>query len=163
MSPSAIDADATVPALDKIVGQLGTDLDFIRGDNGPEPTANALRYWCRSPGSGTSYIDPGSQWQNPWVESHGSRMRDELLSIEQFDTLLEAQVLVGDWRRSTTPIALTRPWGCSLLPSLPNALGSRDDANARVHSETSNGSDRISRLERRFSSMSPTSLKWREP
>jgi putative transposase len=25
-------------------------------------------------------------------------MRDELLAIEQFDTLLEAQVLIGDWR-----------------------------------------------------------------
>lgn len=43
-----------------------------------------------------SVID--SSPQNPWVESCGSRMRDELLSIEQFDTLLEAQVLVADWR-----------------------------------------------------------------
>jgi putative transposase len=25
-------------------------------------------------------------------------MRDELLAIEQFDTILEAQVLVADWR-----------------------------------------------------------------
>jgi putative transposase len=37
-------------------------------------------------------------WENPWVESYVSRIRDELLAIEQFDTLLEAQVLVGDWR-----------------------------------------------------------------
>ena len=37
-------------------------------------------------------------WENPWVESYGSRMRDELLAIEQFDTLLEAQVLIADWR-----------------------------------------------------------------
>ena len=47
---------------------------------------------------GTSYIDPGSPWQNPWVESYASRMRDELLAIEQFDTMLKAQVLVADWR-----------------------------------------------------------------
>ena len=71
---------------------------FIRCDNGPELTANALKDWCRFGGAGTSYIDPGSPWQNPWVESYGSRMRDELLAIEQFDTLLEAQVLVADWR-----------------------------------------------------------------
>ncbi len=48
--------------------------------------------------AGTAYIEPGSSWQNPWVESYGSRMRDELSAIEQFDTLLEAQVLIGDWR-----------------------------------------------------------------
>jgi putative transposase len=34
----------------------------------------------------------------PWVESYGSRIRDELLAIEQFDTLLEAQVLIADWQ-----------------------------------------------------------------
>jgi putative transposase len=94
----SIDADATVGVLDKIVGHRGTQPRLIRCDNGPELTAYALRDWCRFTGTGTSYIDPGSPWQNPWVESYGSRMRDELLAIEQFDTLLEAQVLVADWR-----------------------------------------------------------------
>ncbi len=94
----SIDADATVAALDKIVASRGTHPRFVRCDNGPELTANALRDWCRFGGAATSYIDPGSPWQNPWVESYGSRMRDELLAIEQFDTLLEAQVLVADWR-----------------------------------------------------------------
>lgn len=94
----SIDADATVGVLDKIVGERGSHPEFIRCDNGPELTAAALRDWCRFSGAGTSYIDPGAPWQNPWVESYGSRMRDELLSIEVFDTLLEAQVLVADWR-----------------------------------------------------------------
>jgi putative transposase len=94
----SIDADATVAALDKIVGHRGRPPEFIRCDNGPELTANALKDWCRFGGAGSSYIDPGSPWQNPWVESYGGRMRDELLAIEQFDTLLEAQVLVADWR-----------------------------------------------------------------
>jgi transposase InsO family protein len=71
---------------------------LIRCDNGPELTANALRDWCRFSGTGTSYIEPGSPWENPFVESFGSRLRDELLSVEQFDTLLEAQVLVGAWK-----------------------------------------------------------------
>lgn len=95
----SIDADATVSVLDKIVGHRGRPPEFIRCDNGPELTANALKDWCRFTGAGTSYIDPGAPWQNPWVESYGSRMRDELLAIEQFDTLLEAQVLVVDWRK----------------------------------------------------------------
>jgi putative transposase len=94
----SIDADATVACLDKIVGQRGHHPEFIRCDNGPELTANALRDWCRFTGCGTSYIEPGSPWENPWVESYGSRIRDELLAIEQFDTLLEAQVLTADWR-----------------------------------------------------------------
>jgi putative transposase len=94
----SIDADATVATLDKIVGWRGRAPEFVRCDNGPELTANALRDWCRFSGAGTSYIDPGSPWQNPWVESYGSRMRDELLALEQFDSLLEAQVLIADWR-----------------------------------------------------------------
>jgi putative transposase len=50
------------------------------------------------PGAGTSYIELGSPWQNPYVESFGGRLRDELLAVEAFNTLLEAQVLVEDWR-----------------------------------------------------------------
>jgi putative transposase len=118
----SIDSDATVACLDKIVGARGTHPSFIRCDNGPELTANALRDWCRFTGAGTSYIDPGSPWQNPWVESYASRMRDELLAIEQFDSLLEAQVLVADWRTEyndyrphsalgmLTPVEFARRW-----------------------------------------------------
>ena len=94
----SIDADATVGCLDKVAAARGRCPENIRCDNGPELTANALRDWCRFTGTNTSYIEPGSPWQNPWVESYGGRMRDELLSIEQFDSLLEAQVLVADWR-----------------------------------------------------------------
>ena len=94
----SIDADATVRVLDTIVATRATAPTFIRCDNGPELTANALRDWCRFNHAGSSYIEPGSPWQNPWVESYGSRMRDELLAIEQFDSLLEARTLVADWR-----------------------------------------------------------------
>lgn len=61
----SLDADATVGVVDKIVGQRGTHRRFIRCDNGPELTANALRDWCRFTGAGTAYIDPGAPWQNP--------------------------------------------------------------------------------------------------
>jgi putative transposase len=93
----SIDADRTVEVLDNLVLERGAP-EFIRCDNGPELTANALRDWCRFTRTGTSYIEPGSPWQNPWVESYNSRIREELLAIEQFDTKLEAQVLVADWR-----------------------------------------------------------------
>jgi putative transposase len=93
-----IDADATVAALDRLVAERGWPPRFIRCDNGPELTANALRDWCRFNRAGTSYIEPGSPWQNPYVESFGGRLRDELLTVEAFSSLLEAQVLVEDWR-----------------------------------------------------------------
>jgi putative transposase len=94
----SIDADATVAVLDRLVAERGTAPRFLRCDNGPELTANALRDWCRFTGSGTSYIEPGSPWQNPYVESFGGRLRDELLAIEAFSSLLEARMLVEDWR-----------------------------------------------------------------
>jgi putative transposase len=94
----SITADATVASLDLVVADRGTAPEYIRCDNGPELTANALRDWCRSSGTGSSYIEPGAPWENPFVESFNGRLRDELLAIEQFDTLLEARVLIEDWR-----------------------------------------------------------------
>ena len=43
-------------------------------------------------------IQPGAPWENAYVESFNGRLRDELLALEQFDALLEAQVLIEDWR-----------------------------------------------------------------
>ena len=93
-----IDADQTVRVLDRIVARRGHSPELLRMDNGPELTANALRDWCRLGGSGTAYIEPGSPWQNPFVESFGSRVRDEVLSVEAFDSVLEARTVIEDWR-----------------------------------------------------------------
>jgi putative transposase len=105
-----IDADPTVAVLDHLVAERGTGPRFLRCDNGPELTANALRDWCRFTGAGTSYIEPGSPWQNPYAESFGGRLRDELLAVEAFTTLLEAQVLVEDWRTEDNTTGPTAPW-----------------------------------------------------
>lgn len=92
-----IDADMVVAVLDRLTARHGAPV-FIRMDNGPEMTANAIRDWCRASGSNTFYIEPGSPWENPFVESFGSRVRDEVLAVEQFTTLLEAKVVIEDWR-----------------------------------------------------------------
>lgn len=94
-----IDADKTVATLDRLVADRRTAPAFIRCDNGPELTANALRDWCRFARAGSAYIEPGSPWQNPYVESFGSRIRDELLAVELFSCLIEARVLIEDWRQ----------------------------------------------------------------
>jgi putative transposase len=94
----SIDADHTVRVLDQIVRERGTGPELIRMDNGPEMTANALRDWCRFSQAGRSFIEPGSPWQNPFVESFGSRVRDEVLSVEAFDSVVEAQTVMNDWK-----------------------------------------------------------------
>jgi len=43
-------------------------------------------------------VEPGSPWQNAWIESFNGRLRDELLNSWRFDSLLEARVIIEDWR-----------------------------------------------------------------
>lgn len=71
---------------------------YIRSDNGSEFTADAVRKWLEILKVGTLYIEPGSPWENGYVESFNSKLRDELLAREVFDTLREAQILIGRWR-----------------------------------------------------------------
>jgi putative transposase len=94
----SIDADHTTRVLDQIVRERGAGPELVRMDNGPEMTANALRDWCRFSGAERSFIEPGSPWQNPFVESFGSRVRDEVLSVEAFDSVIEAQTVINDWK-----------------------------------------------------------------
>jgi putative transposase len=94
----SITADDTVVVLESLVAAKEAAPEFIRMDNGPELTANALRDWCRFSESGSVYIEPGSPWENPFIESFNGKLRDELLNVEAFETLLEAQVLAEDFR-----------------------------------------------------------------
>jgi putative transposase len=72
---------------------------YIRSDNGSEFTATKVRDWLARVGVKTLFIEPGSPWENGYVESFNGKLRDELLAREQFDTLLEAKVLIERWRR----------------------------------------------------------------
>ena len=73
--------------------------DHIRSDNGPEFTALRVREWLARVQVKTLFIEPGSPWENGYVESFNGKLRDELLNREVFDTLLEAKVLIERWRR----------------------------------------------------------------
>ncbi len=70
----------------------------IRSDNGPEFAAIAVKGWITGVGAKTAYIEPGSPWENGYVESFNGKFRDELLSCEIFNTLAEAKVLIEQWR-----------------------------------------------------------------
>jgi putative transposase len=86
-----------VAVLDRLTAIHGAPA-FLRFDNGGEFIAHAVADWCRFNHVGTIFIDPGSPWQNAWIESFNGRFRDELLNGWQFDSLLEAQVLIEDHR-----------------------------------------------------------------
>ena len=68
--------------------------EHIRSDNGPEFTATCLRRWLKKLEVKTLFIEPGSPWENGYVESFNGKLRDELLEREIFDTFFEAKVLV---------------------------------------------------------------------
>ena len=71
---------------------------FIRSDNGPEFIAEAVKRWLTASGVKTLYIEPGSPWENAYSETFIGRFSDELLKREVFTNLLEAKVLVEEYR-----------------------------------------------------------------
>lgn len=72
---------------------------YIRSDNGPEFVAELIREWLKDLGVTTSFIEPGSPWENGYIESFNGKFRDELLNGEIFDTIYEAQVVTEKWRK----------------------------------------------------------------
>ena len=71
----------------------------IRSDNGPEFVARAVRSWLARLGVQTLFIEPGSPWENGYIESFNGKLRDELLNGEVFSSVPEAKVLTDAWRR----------------------------------------------------------------
>jgi transposase InsO family protein len=93
---------------------------FIRSDNGSEFTAKAVREWLGAMGVSTLYIEPGSPWENGYVESFNGRFRDEFLNGELFYTVTEAKVLIERWRREYNTL---RPHSAlGYKPPAPEAL-----------------------------------------
>ena len=117
----SITADDVIRRLEQLSAERGAPC-YLRMDNGPEFVCYALNDWCRFNGSGSLFIDPGSPWQNAWIESFNARLRDEFLNGQQFDSLFEAQVMLRDWREEynherthsgldrRTPVEFAQSW-----------------------------------------------------
>jgi transposase InsO family protein len=94
--------------------------EHIRSDNGPEFTAKAVRRWLGRVGVKTLFIEPGSPWENGYIESFNGKLRDELLNREIFMTIEEANVLIEQWRREYNQI---RPHSSlAYQPPAPKAI-----------------------------------------
>jgi putative transposase len=98
--------------------------EHIRSDNGPEFTAKAVRRWLNRLGVKTLFIEPGSPWENGYIESFNGKLRDELLDREIFTNLEEAKVLIKQWRKEYNQV------------SPHSALGYRPPAPEAVMSQT---------------------------
>lgn len=92
-----LNSQNVIDVLSQLFIEYGTP-QYIRSDNGPEFIAKRLRYWLKCHKIDTLYIEPGSPWENGYIESFNGKLRDELLKREVFDTLYEAQVLIERWR-----------------------------------------------------------------
>lgn len=93
-----ITAQDVVGVLESLMAERGVP-GFIRSDNGPEFIARAVRERLEELGVGTLFIEPGSPWENAYIESFNGRLRDELLDGELLMSLAEAQWLIETWRR----------------------------------------------------------------
>lgn len=91
-------ADDVQARLESLFVERGLP-DYIRSDNGSEFTAAAVKDWLKALGVRTLFIEPGSPWENGYIESFNGKLRDELLNGEIFDTMTEVQVLTERWRQ----------------------------------------------------------------
>lgn len=84
--------------LAEVAARRGGPPHRIRSDNGPEFAAEAVRSWLESTGSGALYVAPASPWQNGHAESFHSKLRDEFLNREEFESPAQAQALGRLWK-----------------------------------------------------------------
>ena len=86
----SITADRVLDILTNLFVTRGVPR-HIRSDNGPEFIAKVIQEHGEQSGLQMLYIEPGAPWENGFAESFFSRLRDELLNIEEFMNLAEAQ------------------------------------------------------------------------
>ena len=93
----SITSDQVLNTLQRLA-DIGGSPAFIRSDNGSGFIAHIIQDWCHLADVQTLYIEPGSPWQNPFIESFHSRFRDECLNLEIFFSIAETRVVVEDYR-----------------------------------------------------------------
>lgn len=107
LTEHSLKADDVLAVLAKLFVEKGLP-DYIRSDNGPEFTAQKVKDWLNKLGVKTAYITPGSPWENGYNERFNGILRDEVLNREAFYTIIEAKVIIEQWRKQYNQI---RPHG----------------------------------------------------
>ena len=93
----SITSEDVIDTLAELFAMRGVP-KHIRSDNGPEFIARAIQRWTKQLTIETLYVEPGSPWENGYAESFHSRLRDEFLATEVFESLVAARKLTATWR-----------------------------------------------------------------
>jgi len=93
----SITAERLVAELEQVFTAAGGPPMVLRMDNGPELISQALQSFCAGK-VGLSYIPPGAPWDNGYIESFNNRLRRECLNRNHWTNLLEARVVIGDFK-----------------------------------------------------------------
>jgi putative transposase len=131
----SITSEDVIDTLAELFAMRGVPA-HIRSDNGPEFIGQAIRRWTKQLGIEALYIEPGAPWENGYVESFHSRLRDEFLDSEEFEDLTAARKLSAAWKEDynhhrphsslgyVTPVEFAASGTAStpkLLPATPSA------------------------------------------
>lgn len=120
--------------LNKVIHRRGQAPLYIRSDNGSEFIAQSLQTWLARAGIASTFIEPGSPWQNGKCESFNGKFRDECLNMHLFNTLFEAKALIRQWqqhyneRRPHSALSYLTPqqFAAQCLPKAPRAANPGD-------------------------------------
>ena len=126
----SITGDHALDELSDLMGLRGIP-NCIRSDNGSEFISIHVRNWLDDMGVDTLFIEPGSPWQNGYVESFNSRLRDEFLNVEIFNSIKEARILAAKWKEDYNE---NRPHSALnyMTPTrFAESLGAADSASLR--------------------------------
>lgn len=102
--------------------------EHIRSDNGGEFRAKAVQEWLSKIGAKTLYIEPGSPWENGYNESFNGRLQDECLKPELFNHLIEAKIIIENWRCHYNTVRPHTSLG--YRPPAPKTIRPADPASA---------------------------------
>jgi putative transposase len=89
--------------LARVVGRRGAPTR-IRSDNGSEFICEALTSWWKEVGTEPIPVEAGSPWQNGYIESFHSRLRDEFLERVEFESVADARAKATWFRREYNTI-----------------------------------------------------------
>ena len=135
----SITAKRLVAELETVFAAAGGPPKVLRMDNGPELVSQALQRFCDGK-AGTAYMPPGQPWENGYIESFNNRLRKECLNRNHWNTLLEARVVIGDFKHEHNHRHAIRPWATERQPSTLRRAGTstpRSPARS-TESETTN-------------------------
>jgi transposase InsO family protein len=124
---SSMSGEQVRQVLSRVMARRGAPKQ-LRSDNGGEFINQALKEWLPRRGVESIPVAPASPWENGFIESFHSRLRDEFLNGREFESVADAQAQADGWRREYNTV---RPHS-SLGYQTPKEFSVKCDAASRA-------------------------------